>query len=60
LARTASLEAGVFMLCPVPFGFAPDAQSGQDAPETSPMISRLQAILEVNDISNCYNVFMAL
>ena len=28
------------MLCPVPVGFAPDAQNGQDAPETSPMISR--------------------
>ena len=25
------------MLCPVPFGFAPDAQSGQDAAETSPI-----------------------
>ena len=30
------------MLCPVPFGFAPDTQNGQDAPETSPMISRKQ------------------
>ena len=28
------------MLCPLPIGFAPDAQNGQDAPETSPMISR--------------------
>ena len=30
------------MLCPVPLGFAPDPQNGQDGPETSPMISRMQ------------------
>jgi hypothetical protein len=30
------------MLCPVPFGFASDTQNGQDAPKTSPMISRKQ------------------
>jgi hypothetical protein len=28
------------MLSPVPVGFAADAQNGQDASETSPMISR--------------------
>ena len=25
------------MLCPIPFGFARDAQNGQDAPKTSPI-----------------------
>jgi hypothetical protein len=30
------------MFCPVPFGFAPATQNGQDAAGTSPMISRLQ------------------
>ena len=30
------------MLCPLPFGFAPGTQNGQDAPGTSPMISRKQ------------------
>ena len=25
------------MLCPIPFGFAPGTQNGQDAPETSPI-----------------------
>ena len=30
-------QPGVFMLCPVPFGFAWDAQNGQDAPQTSPI-----------------------
>ena len=28
------------MLCPIPFGFTPGAQNGQDATEASPMISR--------------------
>jgi len=35
-------QPGVFMLCPVPFGFIAGTQNGQDAPETSPMISRKQ------------------
>ncbi len=30
------------MLSPVPHVFASDAQNGQDAPETSPMISWLR------------------
>jgi len=30
------------MLCPLPHVFAPSAQNGQDALETSPMISWLQ------------------
>jgi hypothetical protein len=33
-------QPGESMLSPVPVGFAADAQNGQDASETSPMISR--------------------
>src|ERR1035437_9902221 len=35
-------QPGEFMLCPLPFGFAPGTQNGQDAPRTSPMILRKQ------------------
>ena len=30
-------QPGEFMLCPIPFGFIADAQTGQDAPSTSPI-----------------------
>ena len=41
------------MLCPVPFGFAPGTQNGQDAPETSPMISRLATRTEPHPPAYC-------